>query len=74
MDIKVIKSSNDYAHAMARLTALMTLDPKDGSKEDNELELLARVAGIEWLNCPHCGEGVFRVAQAIPPHMPRAPP
>lgn len=43
MDIKVIKSSNDYAHAMARLTALMTLAPKDGSKEDNELELLALV-------------------------------
>jgi HTH-type transcriptional regulator/antitoxin HigA len=43
MDIKVIKSSNDYAHAMARLTALMTLDPKDGSREDNELELLALV-------------------------------
>jgi HTH-type transcriptional regulator/antitoxin HigA len=43
MDIKVIKSSNDYAHAMARLTALMTLDPKDGSKEENELELLALV-------------------------------
>ncbi|MDP1594367.1 MAG: ImmA/IrrE family metallo-endopeptidase [Gallionella sp.] len=43
MNIKVIKSSNDYAHAMARLTALMTLDPKDGSKEDNELELLALV-------------------------------
>lgn len=43
MNIKVIKSSNDYAHAMARLTALMTLNPKDGSKEDNELELLALV-------------------------------
>ena len=43
MNIKVIKSSNDYAHAMARLTTLMTLDPKDGSKEDNELELLALV-------------------------------
>lgn len=43
MNIKVIKSGNDYAHAMARLTALMTLDPKDGSKEDNELELLALV-------------------------------
>jgi hypothetical protein len=35
---------------------------------------MRRVAGIEWLNCPHCGEGVFRVAQAIPPHLPRAPP
>jgi len=43
MNIKLIKSSNDYAHAIARLTALMTLDPKDGSKEDNELELLALV-------------------------------
>lgn len=43
MNIKVIKSGNDYAQAMARFTALMTLDPKDGSKEDNELELLALV-------------------------------
>ncbi len=43
MNIKVIKSGNDYAQAMARLTALMALDPKDGSKEDNELELLALV-------------------------------
>lgn len=43
MNIKVIKSSDDYAQAMARLSALMTLAPKDGSKEDNELELLALV-------------------------------
>lgn len=43
MNIKVIKSSNDYAQAMARLTALMALAPKNGSKEDNELELLALV-------------------------------
>ena len=43
MNIKVIKSSNDYAQAMARLTALMALDPKADSKEDNELELLALV-------------------------------
>jgi len=43
MDIKVIKSGNDYAQAMARLTALMSLDPKDGTKEDSELELLALV-------------------------------
>ena len=43
MNIKVIKSSNDYAQAMARLTALMALDPKGGSKEDGELELLALV-------------------------------
>lgn len=43
MNIKVIKSGNDYANAMARFTALMSLDPKDGSKEDAELELLALV-------------------------------
>lgn len=43
MNIKVIKSGNDYAQAMARFTALMTIDPKDGSKEDGELELLALV-------------------------------
>lgn len=43
MDIKVIKSNDDYAQAMAQLTALMTLDPATGSEEDNELELLALV-------------------------------
>ncbi|MBI2778266.1 MAG: ImmA/IrrE family metallo-endopeptidase [Gammaproteobacteria bacterium] len=43
MNIKVIKSSEDYTQAMARLSALMTLDPEAGSKEDNELELLALV-------------------------------
>lgn len=43
MNIKVIKSGNGYAQAMARFTALMALDPKDGSKEDSELELLALV-------------------------------
>lgn len=35
---------------------------------------MRRVAGIEWLDCPHCREGRFRVVQAIPPHLPRAPP
>lgn len=35
---------------------------------------MRRVAGIEWLNCPHCHEGRFHVAQAILPHSPRAPP
>lgn len=43
MNIKVIKSSNDYAQAMARLSALMALDPEAGTNEDNELELLALV-------------------------------
>ena len=43
VNIKVIKSSNDYAQAMARLSVLMELDPEAGTKEDNELELLALV-------------------------------
>lgn len=43
MNIKVIKSNEDYTQAMARLSALMALDPKAGSKEDNELELIALV-------------------------------
>jgi len=43
MNIKVIKSSDDYSHAIARLSALMTLDPEADSMEENELELLALV-------------------------------
>lgn len=43
MNIKVIKSNDDYTQAMARLSALMTLGQKAGSREDNELELLALV-------------------------------
>jgi len=35
---------------------------------------MRRVASIEWLNCPHCREGQFRVMQAILPNLPRAPP
>lgn len=43
MDVKIIKSEKDYEAAMARLSALMSLDPKPNSKEENELELLALV-------------------------------
>jgi len=35
---------------------------------------MRRVACIDWLNCPHCHEGRLQVVQAIPPHLPRAPP
>ena len=43
---------------------------------------MLRVAGIEWLNCPCCREGRFRVLQGISPlgvkkavfRLPRAPP
>jgi len=47
---------------------------------------MERVAGIEWMNCPYCREGQFRVVEPLPPsreqennwgvhsHLPRAPP
>ncbi len=43
MNVTIIKSAEDYEAAMARLSALMSLDPKANSKEENELELLALV-------------------------------
>lgn len=43
MNVKIIKSAEDYEVAMARLSALMSRDPKPNSKEENELELLALV-------------------------------
>ena len=43
MNVKIIKSKEGYAEAMARLSALMSLDPVTGSDDDNELGLLALV-------------------------------
>lgn len=43
MNVRIIKSVEDYDAAMARLSALMSLDPEANSKEENELELLALV-------------------------------
>ena len=43
MNVKIIKSEKDYQAAMSRLSDLMSLDPKPGSKEEDELELLALV-------------------------------
>ena len=43
MNVKIIKSKEAYAEAMARLSALMSLDPVTGSDDDNELGLLALV-------------------------------
>jgi len=43
MNVKIIKSAKDYEANMARLSVLMSLDPKPNSKEENELELLALV-------------------------------
>ncbi|TDR45696.1 HTH-type transcriptional regulator/antitoxin HigA [Tahibacter aquaticus] len=43
MNVKIIKGAKDYEAAMARLSALMSLNFKPNSKEENELELLALV-------------------------------
>lgn len=43
MNVKLIKSESDYAKAMARLSALMALDPAAGTADENELDLLALV-------------------------------
>jgi HTH-type transcriptional regulator / antitoxin HigA len=43
MNVKIIKTEKDYQAAMARLSELMSIDPKPNSKEENELELLALV-------------------------------
>ena len=43
MNVKIIKSAKDYEANMARLSELMSLDPKPNSKEEDELELLALV-------------------------------
>lgn len=43
MNVKIVKCKEDYTAAMARLSALMSLDPKFGTEEENELELLALV-------------------------------
>lgn len=43
MNVKVIRSAEAYEAAMARLSALMSLDPKPDSREENELDLLALV-------------------------------
>ena len=43
MNVKIIKTEKDYQAAMSRLSDLMSRDPKPGSKDGDELELLALV-------------------------------
>lgn len=43
MNVKIIKSEKDYQAAMNRLSDLMSRDLKPGSKDEDELELLALV-------------------------------
>lgn len=43
MKVRLIKSEEDYAAAMTRLSNLMDMDPAAGSETEAELELLALV-------------------------------
>jgi hypothetical protein len=61
------------ANLAAARAALEAPVPDPAVVESVEAFML-RVARIEWLNCPHCHEGRLHVVQAIPPHLPRAPP
>ena len=41
MNLKIIKNAKDHAEALKRLDELFDLDPIDGSKENDELDVLA---------------------------------
>ena len=43
MHVKVIKTKQEYAKAISRFSRLLARHPKQGSNEENELELLALV-------------------------------
>jgi hypothetical protein len=70
----LIGPAHKAAHLAAARTALAAPPPDPVVVEPVEA-FMRRVAGIEWLNCPHCHEGRFVVAAAIPPApLPRPPP
>lgn len=71
------------AHKVANLAAArsaLEVPAPDPVVVESVEAFMLRVAGIEWLNCPHCHEGRFQVVQGIPAvfqnhlHLPRAPP
>src|SRR2546425_1129897 len=43
MNVKIIKTKGEYAKAISRFSTLLARQPKPGSNEENELELLALV-------------------------------
>jgi hypothetical protein len=69
----LLGSARKAANLAAARAALEAPTPDPVVLESVEAFML-RVAGIEWQDCPHCREGRFHVVQAIPPHLPRAPP
>jgi len=66
------------AHKAANLAAAraaLEAPAPDPVVVESVAEFMKRVASIEWLKCPHCGEGRFVVIEAIPPSpLPRPPP
>ncbi|MCR4303331.1 MAG: IS91 family transposase [Gallionella sp.] len=69
----LLGSAHKAANLAAAREALEAPTPDPVVVESVEA-FMRRVAGIEWLNCPHCREGRFMVLQGIAPHLPRAPP
>ena len=69
----LLGSAHKAANLAAARAALEAPAPDPVIVESVEA-FMQRVAGIEWLNCPHCREGRFHVIHAIPSCLPRAPP
>lgn len=73
------------AHKAANLAAAraaLEAPVPDAVMVESVEAFMQRVAGVEWLNCPHCREGRFQVVEEIPParerptvsNLPRPPP
>lgn len=78
----LLGSAHKAANLAAARAALDAPAP-DPVVVESVSEFMRRVSCIEWLDCPHCGEGQFRVVKAIPPgtgtndlpaQLPRPPP
>jgi hypothetical protein len=79
----LLGSAHKAANLAAARAALEAPAPDPVVVESVEA-FMRRISGIEWQNCTHCREGVFRVVQAIPPQgvgtndlraqLPRPPP
>ena len=62
----LLGAAHKTANLAAARAALEAPEPDPVVVESVEA-FMRRVAGIEWLDCPHCREGRFRVVQAILP-------
>ena len=62
----LLGSAHKAANLAAARAALAAPTPDPVVVESAEA-FMRRVAGIEWLDCPHCHVGRFQVLQGIPP-------